>query len=131
LCLELSSGRDYAKHEIQNSPADVVQMMWNTKARHDLCFIPNLSHEGVQGRIAVHGLIMVLVCGTLHQQDRCVGVFEQSFGLIRDPSVDNVWKIKYTNLSLKSTSIVTKPPTLAEGSLLRSVTSGSSPNQSA
>jgi hypothetical protein len=70
-------------------------------------------------------------CGTLHQQDRCVGIFERLFGLIRDPSACNNWKIRYTNLNLKRTSIVTKLPTLAEGSLLMSVTSVSSPSQSA
>lgn len=89
MCLELSSERDFSKHEIQNSAADVVQMICNTKACHSLYFNPNLSHEGVQGRRDVHGLVMGLVCGTLHQQDRCVGVLEQLFGLVRDPSADN------------------------------------------
>jgi hypothetical protein len=129
MCLELSSESDCSKHEIQNSAADVVQMICDTKARHNLYFNLNLSHEGVQRRIDVHGLVMVLVCGTLHQQDRCVGVFEQLFGLIRVSLASNYWKIKYTNLNLKSTSIVTKFPTLAEGSLLRNIESVSSPSQ--
>jgi len=129
MCLVLSSERDCSTLEVKNSAADVAQLIWDTKARNNLYFNPNLSHEGVRGRTDVHGLVMVLACGTLHQQDRCVGIFEQLFGLIRDPSACNNWKIKYTNLNLKGTSNVTNLPTLAEGSLLRSVTSVSSPSQ--
>ena len=131
MCLVLSSEKDCSKLEIKNSAADVVQLIWDTKASNNLYFNPNLSHEGVQGRTDVHGLVKILVCGTLHQQDRCVGIFEQLFGLIRDPWACNNWKIKYTDLNLKSISIVTNLPTLAEGSLLRSIASVSSPSQSA
>lgn len=130
MCLVLSSERDCSELEIKNSAADVVQLIWNTKAHNNLYFNPNLSSEGVQGRRDVHGLVMVLACGTLHQQDRCVGIFEQSFGLIRDPSARNNWKIKHTNLNLKCKSNITNIPTLAEGSLLRSITSVFSPSQS-
>ena len=128
MCLVLSSERDCSTLEVKNSAADVAQLIWDTKARNNLYFNPNLSHEGVQGRTDVHGLVMVLACGTLHQQDRCVGIFEQLFGLIRDPSACNNWKIKYTNLNLKGTSNIMNLPTLAEGSLLRSRTSVSSPS---
>ena len=44
--------------------------------------------------------MLVLACGTLHNQTTACGVFEQVFGLIRDPSSDNNWKIKYTELRL-------------------------------
>jgi len=131
MCLVLSSETDCSKLDIKNSAADVVQLIWDTKTRNNLHFNPNLSSEGVQGRTDVHGLVMVLVCGTLHLQDRCVGIFEQLFDLIRDPSACNNWKIKHTNLHLKCASNITNLPTLAEGSLLRSITSVSSPSQSA
>jgi hypothetical protein len=121
--LVINSEMDSHRLEVKNSAANVVQLIWDTKTQHNLYFNPNLSHEGVQGKTDVHGLVMVLVCGTLHQQDKCVGVFEQLFGLIRDPSACNNWKIKYTELNLKSKSIVTSLPTLAEGSLLNSVSS--------
>jgi hypothetical protein len=74
---------------------------------------------------------MVLACGTLHQQDKCVGVFEQLFGLIRDPLACNNWKIKYTELHLTSKSTVTSSPTLAEGSLLKNILSVPNAIQSA
>jgi hypothetical protein len=67
MCLELSCERVRTKHEIQNSAADVVQMIYDTKARHSLFFNPNFSHEGVQGRIDKYGLVTVQVCGMLHQ----------------------------------------------------------------
>jgi hypothetical protein len=109
--------------EVKNSAADVVHLICSTKTQHNLYFNPNLSCEGVQGKTEHHGLVMVLACGTLHQQDKCVGVFEQLFGLIRDPLAYNNWKIKFTKLNLKSKSIVTSSPTLAEGSLLKSTSS--------
>jgi hypothetical protein len=72
-----------------------------------------LSWEDVQGKTEHHGLVMVLACGTLHQQDKCVGVFEQLFGLIMDPLTYNNWR------NLKSKSTVTSSHTLAEGSLFK------------
>jgi hypothetical protein len=131
MCLDISSGSDCFRHEIQNSAVDVVKWICDTKTHDNLYFKPNLSHEGVKGRRDVHGRVMFLVCGTLHQPDRCVGIFEQLFGLVRDPSTNDKWKIKFTNLNLKGTSAVTKPPSLAEGSLLRIIESTSSPSQSA
>jgi hypothetical protein len=121
--LVLSSEMGCSKCEVKNSAANVVQLICDTKTQHNLYFNPNLSCEGVQGKTERHGLVMVLACGTLHQQDKCVGVFEQLFGLIRDPLAYNNWKIKYTELNLKSKSTVTSSPTLAEGSLLRSISS--------
>lgn len=131
MCLVINSENDCSKFEVKNSATDVVQLIWDTKTRNNLCFNPNLSHEGVQGRTDVHGLVMILVCGTLHQQDKCVGIFEQLFGLIRDPLACNNWKIKYTNLNLQGTSVVTNLPTLAEGNILRNITSVYNSSESA
>ncbi|PNF15905.1 hypothetical protein B7P43_G07985 [Cryptotermes secundus] len=129
--LVLNSEMGCSKTEVQRSAADVVQLICATRTQHNLYFNPNLSHEGVQGKTEHHGLVMVLACGTLHQQDRCVGIFEQLFGLIRDPLACNNWKIKYTELNLTSNSAVTSLPTLAEGSLLKSIPSVPNSIQSA
>jgi hypothetical protein len=129
--LVLNSEMGGSKCEVKNSAANVVQLICSTKTQHNLYFNPNFSCEGVQGKTEYHGLVMVLACGTLHQQDTCVGVFEQLFGLIRDPLAYNNWKIKYTELNLKSKSIVTSSPTLAEGSLLKSISSVADSIQSA
>jgi hypothetical protein len=123
MCLVLNSEKCSLKLEVKSNASEVVQLLSDTKTQNKLYFNPNLSHEGVQGRTDVHGLVIVLACGTLHQQDKCVGIFEQLFGLIRDPSAGNNWKIKYTELCLKSESVITSLPTVAEESLLRSISS--------
>ena len=52
---------------------------------------------------------MVLVCGTLHSRFTVCGVFEQVFGLIKDPSADNNWKIKQTEARLVGGSVSDVP----------------------
>lgn len=69
-----------------------------------LCFNPNFSNDSVQGKQDPHGLTLVMVCGTVHKQKQFVGVFEQTFGLIRDPTAENNWKIKFSKLLLKASS---------------------------
>lgn len=66
-----------------------------------LLFNPNLEQGGVQARSQQHGLCQILVCGTVHQHSTPVGVFEQHFGLVRDPNMANNWRIKFTNLKLQ------------------------------
>ena len=68
-----------------------------------LMFNPNISEEGVKVQSDPHGLFMVMVCGTLHQQDNLVGMFKQMFGLARNPLDQNNWKVKVTELLLRST----------------------------
>jgi hypothetical protein len=67
-----------------------------------LYFNPNISNDSVRGKQNPHGLVVVQVCGTVHRQKEYLGVFEQSFGLIRDPSEENNWKIKFSKLMLKA-----------------------------
>lgn len=45
----------------------VVGLLSDMKQRHKLYFSPNLSADGVRGRSEPHGMVSVLVCGTLHQ----------------------------------------------------------------
>lgn len=62
----------------------------------------NANVAGAKGQIDAYGLVQVSVGGTLHRFSNCLGVFEQSFGLIRDPQMQNNWKIKFTDLKLKA-----------------------------
>lgn len=41
-----------------------------------------------------------MTCGTLHKVQQFVGTFEAVFGLTRDPSSQNNWKINQINLRL-------------------------------
>lgn len=96
----------------------VIETLFGCKQRFNFFFNPNMSHDGVQGRMDVHGLVIVLACGTLHTQDSCVGVFETSFGLMRDPFSLNNWKIKTIQSLLRSQG-APKEPTLGESDTLR------------
>lgn len=88
--------------QIQNDPQEISNRLFATKKRFHLFFNPNLTGEGVRGQVDPHGLVVVLACGTLHSNDTCVGVFEQSFALARDPQAENNWKIKNSELNLRS-----------------------------
>lgn len=83
--------------------ADLVSKKFKSMVVVDqLCFNPNISPDSVKGKQSAHGLVIVMVCGTVHRHKDCLGVFEQSFGLIRDPSEENNWKIKFSKLMLKA-----------------------------
>ncbi|XP_055912380.1 uncharacterized protein C3orf38 homolog [Eupeodes corollae] len=101
-----------------DSADQVIETLFGCKHQFNFFFNPNLSHDGVQGRMDVHGLVIVLVCGTLHTQDNCVGVFETSFGLMRDPFALNNWKIKTIQSLLRSQG-APKEPILSESDTLK------------
>ena len=46
--------------------------------------------------------MVIRVCGTVQKGNQPVGIFEQKFSLVRDPSMENNWRIKSTNLKLLS-----------------------------
>jgi hypothetical protein len=62
----------------------------------------NVSHSSIKGDMDTYGLGRIIAGGTVHRFQQCLGVFEQSFGLIRDPLTENNWKIKFTHLKLKA-----------------------------
>jgi hypothetical protein len=82
--------------------------------KYGLTYNPNLCGDGVRGIIDPHGLVLVTACGTLHNAASVCGTFHQQFGLVRDPFDGNNWKIKFTNASLVSTSVVSELPRLGE-----------------
>jgi len=91
--------------------------------KHKVAFNPNISREGVHGVIDAHGLAIVIACGTLHTGQTCCGTFQQKFGLIRDPTMGNNWKIKYTNATLVSRETGHETPTLNSSCLMALTTS--------
>lgn len=74
-----------------------------------LLFNPNVSTEGVKTQSDPHGLVIVMACGTIHQHDNCLGIFQQMFGLVRDPTNDNNWKIKMSQLRIMSSHVTAIP----------------------
>lgn len=106
--------------EVMNNSEEVSRMLVNVFRDHKLKCNPNLCEEGVRGRLSPHGLVMVLACGTLHNQDRVCGVFEQVFGLVRDPGAENNWKIKQTEARLIGGQLLEVPS--VSNSILEAVT---------
>ena len=72
-----------------------------------LLFSPNLD-DGIQTVQSAHGLISIFCCGTLHQEDALLGIFEQEFGLVLNPR-DKTWKIASTKVNLKKCLQASKP----------------------
>jgi len=112
----LSGGGEAESLEALHSATEACQMLVHVFRKHKLRCNPNLCDEGVRGRLDPHGLVLVLACGTLHNQSNVCGFFEQVFGLIRDPDSDNNWKIKHTEARLVAGPVLTQP-SLANSSL--------------
>lgn len=87
-----------------------------------LYFNPN-TDTGIRGLINPHGMTYVLVCGIIYNKENGtpVGVFEQMFGLLKDPRIDNNYKIKYTILRLREgghLALQSSQPELCDSSLV-------------
>lgn len=74
-----------------------------------LLFNPNVSQDGVRVKSYPHGQIQMVVCGTIHRGNDCLGEFEQLFGLLSDPSKDNNWKVKFSTLRIRSSQVTAMP----------------------
>ncbi|GCB81463.1 hypothetical protein scyTo_0021401 [Scyliorhinus torazame] len=61
---------------------------------------PNLTGNGLKCIHSPHGLVIIAVAGTIHRESICLGIFEQIFGLIRCPSSENNWKMKFVHLKI-------------------------------
>ena len=75
----------------------VLQDVQNT---YHLNFAPNLD-TGVMALKSPHGLVRILSCGSLHCKGNFLGIFEQEFGVVQNPT-DKNWKIFTTKLNLKA-----------------------------
>jgi len=98
--ITLSSQTENECIEVVHDAAQVSAMLPQVFRKYKLKCNPNMCEEGVKGKLSPHGLVLILVCGTLHCQENVCGVFEQVFSLIRDPGAENNWKIKQTEARL-------------------------------
>nr|XP_020033913.1 uncharacterized protein C3orf38 homolog isoform X2 [Castor canadensis] len=81
--------------------AEIVSLRLLSLVKEEFLFLsPNLDSRGLKCASSPHGLVMVGVAGTVHRGNSCLGIFEQIFGLIRCPFVENTWKIKFINLRI-------------------------------
>lgn len=104
--LNMISLRSPIAQYIENTPHKIAELLFRVKTEHNLHFNPNLAADSVKYQTDPHGLVIILLCGTLHKNNVLVGIFEQTFALARDPFSENNWKIKNSELNLKDTSAV-------------------------
>lgn len=64
--------------------------------------VPNICPVGVQGKMNSYGMVMIASCGCVYRSGVFVGVFEAAFGLLRDSTSSEVWKLKHSKLQIKS-----------------------------
>ncbi|KAM6161571.1 uncharacterized protein C3orf38 homolog [Erethizon dorsatum] len=94
--------------------AEIVSLRLLSLVKEEFLFLsPNLDSCGLKCAASPHGLVMIGVAGTVHRGNTCLGIFEQIFGLIRCPFVENTWKIKFINLRIIGES------SLAPGTVLK------------
>lgn len=82
-------------------PNDVCEQLLRFILNHQVFFNPNLDSNGVYSEMNCHGLLLIKSAGTLHKGSVVVGLYEQKFGLIKDPMADGNWKIKNTELKIR------------------------------
>jgi hypothetical protein len=69
-------------------------------ASQELRFSPNIQSNKVEE--SKHGLVLIQIHGTIHQRGTCIGIFDQSFGLVRDPTHSNNYLIKFCFLNMQT-----------------------------
>lgn len=79
---------------------NIYDVLRSYVANQDLRFSPNV--QANRAFESKHGLVMIQVYGTIHQRGICIGIFEQSFGLVRDPTHSNNYLIKLCFLDMRT-----------------------------
>ncbi|WAQ98409.1 CC038-like protein [Mya arenaria] len=98
----LCSHSPVTSEERFEGPLLVSQRFLSFAQEEQLLFNPNITSEGVYVKSDPFGMVMILVCGTIHRANDCLGVFQQMFGLVKDPRFENNYKIKKTKLDVRT-----------------------------
>ena len=80
----------------------VCDVLRSYVASQELRFCPNVQSNKVEE--SKHGLVLIQIHGTIHQRGTCIGIFDQSFGLVRDPNHSNNYLIKFCFLNMQTQS---------------------------
>ena len=99
LIVEFKQGDEDTQEHISGSDG-VSERLLSLVFLDQILFNPNVSTNGIKGQLEPHGVAMVSAAGTIHKNETPVGFFEQAFWLVRDPLLQNNWKIKNTKLKL-------------------------------
>uniref|UniRef100_T1JBB7 NTF2 domain-containing protein n=1 Tax=Strigamia maritima TaxID=126957 RepID=T1JBB7_STRMM len=109
LLTEFNSAGFVMSETSQQSANECFQYLSNLVLTREIFFQPNLG-SGVQAKQDVHGLVQIVLCGTVYHQNTCIGVFEQVFGLVRDLVRTDIWKIQFTKLNMRHNSTPLEEP---------------------
>uniref|UniRef100_A0A0V0G992 Uncharacterized protein n=1 Tax=Triatoma dimidiata TaxID=72491 RepID=A0A0V0G992_TRIDM len=122
LYIKLTEGSNVIADYSSEGSKECFSLIRQICQEHSLFFSPNLCEEGTRGISEPHGVVLVMSCGTLHSANghHCVGLYEQMFGLIKDPMSDSNWKIKGSKLALRSQEVKCVPALPQENQLFLS-----------
>lgn len=109
--LVVSAGHDNSFEQFEGADL-VVRRLVALISDEQLVLNANQSEDGIRGMSDPHGRRVVFTCGTVHRGNAVLGLFEQQFGLVRDPAAENNWKICSVRLAM-STRAPSQLPTLA------------------
>jgi len=84
---------------------EVENLLKELLIQHSFILNPNLTDGGVKEKQNQYGLVIIAVCGTLYLNGNCSGIFEQAFGMVRDPSVEFRWRIKWSDLRITEATV--------------------------
>ncbi|KFM76609.1 hypothetical protein X975_10778, partial [Stegodyphus mimosarum] len=96
---EVKSPWDH-KEVMLSGANDIVIFLSNLILIDKLFFHANVSDDSIICEQEQHGLVKIIVSGVLHRSSNCVGLFDSAFGLVRNPAVDDNWKIKWVHMKL-------------------------------
>ncbi|KAJ1532004.1 hypothetical protein ONE63_000638 [Megalurothrips usitatus] len=111
-----------ADYKAAQGGQNVARLLNQVLEEHQLYLNPNTTPQGMWGRGNDNGLLLVLVCGTLHQRPgagSCLGMFENLFLLAQDPFAEDNWKIKTLEVILRSNPHIQQTPTIADSELAK------------
>lgn len=132
--------RTDADHKAAQGGSNTSRLLNEVLEQHQLYLHPNTSSEGIWGTGKGGGLLLVLVCGTLHQRPPAtfrhigsfdignvlgpsLGSFENLFLLAQDPFAEDNWKIKTLEVILRSNPHISQVPTIADSELAKTMMS--------
>jgi len=119
----IQPGTETTVKEIYQNGPECCQFLRLLIQTEELWMNPNLLDGlGVWGKINPHGLAQVIVCGTVHKNKRHFGIFEQVFGLVKDPNSENNFKIQFSVIRFRGAGgmleyTMNTQPTIRDSSL--------------
>ena len=107
LLVLIESGRNVRRIDIPKDGDSVYRALRSLVAEEGCHFLPNnINGTGLRGFLNPHGLGQVVVCGTVHKGPAATGTFDWVFGLMRDPFMNNSFRIKFSILKYREQSLL-------------------------